>query len=121
MTQQPQPQAQATRPQTTYRQGDFVLFRDPERYWQGKPGHTYVCRVTRGWQHAHTGQILYDLHELSGNRHLSGINPGYMRLLPPADAMADIDTAPLSEPDSGAMTPAAVAWLRQHLALPAQR
>ncbi|MFG2895066.1 hypothetical protein [Streptomyces sp. NPDC048248] len=49
-----------------------------------------------------------------------------MRLLPPADAMRDIDTAPLSEPDSGAMTPAAVVWLRQHLArdaaaLPAQR
>ncbi|MER0428862.1 hypothetical protein [Streptomyces microflavus] len=40
--------------------------------------------------------------------------------------MHDIDTAPLSEPDTGAMTPAAVAWLRQHLvrdaaALPAPR
>ncbi|MFE1689524.1 hypothetical protein ACFW64_17495 [Streptomyces albidoflavus] len=30
--------------------------------------------------------------------------------------MHDIDTALLSEPDTGAMTPAAVAWLRQHLA-----
>jgi hypothetical protein len=33
----------------------------------------------------------------------------------PADAMHDIDTAPLSETDTGAMTRAAVAWLRQHL------
>lgn len=49
----------------------------------------------------------------------------YMRPLPAADAMRDIDMAPLNEPDTGAMTPAAVAWLRQHLAqhsstLPAQ-
>ncbi|MEV7253301.1 hypothetical protein [Streptomyces cyaneofuscatus] len=48
-----------------------------------------------------------------------------MRPLPAADAMRDIDMAPLNEPDTGAMTPAAVAWLRQHLAqhsstLPAQ-
>ncbi|MFH8379084.1 hypothetical protein ACH4A7_36920 [Streptomyces cyaneofuscatus] len=48
-----------------------------------------------------------------------------MRPLPAADAMRDIDTAPLNDPDTGAMTPAAVAWLRQHLAqhsstLPAQ-
>ncbi|MBZ6128566.1 MULTISPECIES: hypothetical protein [Streptomyces] len=46
----------------------------------------------------------------------SRIDPAYMRLLPATDAMHDIDTAPLREPDTGAMTPAAVAWLRQHLA-----
>ncbi|MFL4902788.1 ParB/RepB/Spo0J family partition protein [Streptomyces sp. MMS24-I2-30] len=55
------------------------------------------------------------LTELSNLRYVGGVDPDYMRLLPPADAMADIDVAPLSEPDTGAMSPAAVAWLRQHL------
>ena len=109
-------QTQATRPQTTYTKGDFVLFRDVERFWLGKPGHTFVGRVERSWQHADTGKVLYDLTELSGNGARAGIDPDYVRLLPPADAMRDIDTAPLTEPDSGAMTPAAVAWLTQHIA-----
>ncbi|MBT2414416.1 hypothetical protein J7I94_28380 [Streptomyces sp. ISL-12] len=121
-----QPQTQVTRPTVTYTKGDMVLFRDVERFWLGKPGHTFVGRVERSWRHADTGKVLYDLVELSGNRARAGIDPDYMRLLPPADAMRDIDAAPLSEPDTGAMTPAAVAWLRQHLAqdaaaLPAQR
>ncbi|MEV0604540.1 hypothetical protein AB0I82_35310 [Streptomyces sp. NPDC050315] len=50
MTQQPQ--MQATRPQTTYTKGDLVLFRDAERFWLGKPGHTFVGRVERSWRHA---------------------------------------------------------------------
>ncbi|GHE56447.1 hypothetical protein GCM10018785_27190 [Streptomyces longispororuber] len=121
-----QPQTQATRPTVTYTQGDIVLVRDAERFWLGKNGHTFVGRVERSWPHADTRKVLYDLTELSGNRTRAGIDPDYMRLLPPADAMHDIDTAPLSEPDTGALTPAAVAWLRQHLAqdtaaLPAQR
>lgn len=111
-----QPCTRTTLAQITYRRGDFVVFRDVERFWLGKSGHTFVGKVERVWQHAGTGKVLYDLIELSDNRHVAGIDPDYMRLLPPADAMADIDTAPLSEPDSGAMTPAAVAWLRQHLA-----
>ncbi|MGP4003997.1 hypothetical protein [Streptomyces sp. 8N706] len=121
-----QPQTQATRPKTTYTKGDMVLFRDVERFWLGKSGHTFVGRVEWAWRHVDTGKVLYDLIELSGNRHVAGIDPDYMRLLPATDAMHDIDTAPLSEPDTGAMTPAAVAWLRQHLAqgsskLPARR
>ncbi|GAA1924024.1 hypothetical protein [Streptantibioticus ferralitis] len=120
------PQTQAVQPTTSYAKGDIVLFRDVEKFWLGKPGHTLVGRVERSWRHADTGKVLYDLVELSGNRHRAGIDPDYMRLLPPADAMHDIDTAPLSEPDTAAMTPAAVAWLRQHLAqnaaeLPDQR
>ncbi|WP_369384089.1 hypothetical protein [Streptomyces sp. cg36] len=110
-----QPQTQAVQLITTYFQGDLVLFRDVERFWLGLPGHTFVGRVERSWRHADTGKVLYDLVELSGNRHRAGIDPDYMRLLPATDAMHDIDTAPLSEPDTGAMTPAAVAWLRQHL------
>ncbi|MBQ0867390.1 hypothetical protein [Streptomyces sp. RK75] len=121
-----QPQAEAARQQTTYSKGDMVLFRDVEKFWLGKPGHTFIGRVERAWQYRDTGKDVYDLIELSHHRRVAGISPEYMRLLPPADAMADIDIAPLGEPDAGAMTPASVAWLRQHLAqasstLPAER
>jgi hypothetical protein len=115
-----------TRTNSRYKHGDFVLYRNAERFWFGEPGHTFVGRVERSWRHIDTGQVLYDLTELSGSGYVAGINPDYMRLLPAADAMHDVDTAPLSEPDTGAMTPAAVAWLRQHLVrdgakLPASR
>ncbi|MEV0449830.1 hypothetical protein [Streptomyces sp. NPDC050600] len=115
MAQQPQTQP-AVQPETHYIKGDIVLFRDVEKFWLGQPGHTFVGRVERSWTHADTRKVLYDLTELSGNRARAGIDPDYMRLLPAADAMHDIDTALLSETDTGAMTPAAVAWLRQHLA-----
>lgn len=111
-----QPQRQATGPTITYyTKGDIVLFRDVERFWLGLPGHTFVGRVERCWRNSDTGKFLYDVTELSGNQPCHGIAPAYMRLLPATDAMHDIDTAPLSEADTGAMTPAAVAWLRQHL------
>ncbi|MEU9321455.1 hypothetical protein [Streptomyces sp. NPDC048295] len=110
------PRTQAVRPTTTYIRGDMVLFRDVERFWLGQPGHTFVGRVERSWTNVHNGKLFYDLVELSGNRPVAGIDPAYMRPLPATDAMHDIDTAPLSETDTGAMTPAAVAWLRQHLA-----
>ncbi|MBW3356631.1 hypothetical protein [Streptomyces sp. 09ZI22] len=121
-----QPQTQATRPTVTYIKGDMVLFRNVERFWLGLPGHTFVGRVERSWTHVDTGKVLYDLTELGSLSYRVGIDPDYMRPLPATDAMHDIDTAPLSEPDTGAMTPAAVAWLRQHLvrdaaALPAPR
>ncbi|MFD8731996.1 hypothetical protein [Streptomyces sp. NPDC059611] len=118
MAQQPQTTQPAVRPQTHYRRGDLVLFRDVERFWLGLPGHTFIGRVERSWTNIHSHKLLYDLMELNvnGPRARSGIDPDYMRPLPPADAMHDIDTAPLNEPDTGAMTPAAVAWLRQHLA-----
>ncbi|WP_329595900.1 hypothetical protein OG195_44850 (plasmid) [Streptomyces sp. NBC_01362] len=120
-----QPQMHATRV-TVYTKGDFALFRDAKKFWAGQPGHTFVGRVERSWRHPETRKVLYDLVELSSNRPVAGVDPAYMRLLPAMDAMYDIDTAPLSEPDTGAMTPAAVAWLRQHLVqgaatLPAQR
>ncbi|MEV1048689.1 hypothetical protein [Streptomyces sp. NPDC049916] len=118
MANQPHMIQPAVRPQTRYRKGDLVLFRDVERLWLGLPGHTFIGRVERSWTNIHSQKLLYDLTELNvnGNRARAGIDPDYMRLLPSADAMHDIDTAPLSETDTGAMTPAAVAWLRQHLA-----
>ncbi|MFI1576229.1 hypothetical protein ACH4VQ_36150 [Streptomyces anulatus] len=127
MTHQPQTKP-AVRPQTRYLKGDLVLFRNVERFWLGLPGHTFIGKVERSWTNVNNGKLLYDLLELNvnGNRARAGIDPDYMRLLPAADAMHDIDTAPLSETDTGAMTPAAVAWLRQHLTqhsstLPTQR
>ncbi|MEO3978071.1 hypothetical protein [Streptomyces sp. CAU 1734] len=114
MADQPHTQQAATA-RAAYIKGDMVLVRDAERFWLGLPGHTFVGRVERSWRHADTGKLLYDLVELSASRVRAGIDPDYMRPLPAADAMHDIDTAPLSEPDTGAMTPAAVAWLRRHL------
>lgn len=110
-----QPQTQAVQPTTSYIKGDIVLFRNVERFWLGQPGHTFVGRVERSWRHADTGKVLYDLTELGSLSYRAGIDPDYMRPLPATDAMHDIDTAPLRRPDTGAMTPAAVAWLRQHL------
>ncbi|MEU3071659.1 hypothetical protein ABZ712_33010 [Streptomyces sp. NPDC006906] len=117
MAQQTQPQLALRRP-ARYLKGDLVLFRDVERFWLGLPGHTFIGRVERSWTNIHNHRLLYDLMELNvhGNRARSGIDPDYMRPLPAADAMHDIDTAPLNETDTGAMSPAAVAWLRQHLA-----
>ncbi len=120
-----QPQTQAAQPKVTYTKGDIVLFRDVERFWLGLPGHTFVGRVERSWRHVDTRKVKYDVTDLRSYRYVAGIDADYMRLLPAVDAMHDIDTAPLSEPDTGAMSPAAVAWLRQHLAqdaaVPAQR
>ncbi|MGQ4732649.1 hypothetical protein ACUN3E_33960 [Streptomyces sp. Ju416(a)] len=121
-----QPQMQIVQPKARYIKGDIVLFRNVERFWLGLPGHTFVGRVERSWRHVDTGKVLYDLTELGSLSYRAGFDPDYMRPLPATDAMHDIDTAPLSETDTGAMTPAAVAWLRQHLAqdsstLPARR
>ncbi|WDI23331.1 hypothetical protein PS783_37505 (plasmid) [Streptomyces enissocaesilis] len=85
----------ATAAATAFKVDDFVLYRDPEMFWAGKPGHTVVCRVTYA------------------ERYTSDKIP-YMRLLPPLDAMRDIDTAPLNTADAAdGMTAAAMAWLAQ--------
>lgn len=46
------------------------------------------------------------------NSVIVNVDTGYTRWLAPEDAMRDIDTAPLNASD-GAMSPAAVAWLRR--------
>lgn len=101
-----------TAPRARYNAGDYVLYRDAEKFWTGKPGHTTICKVERGRINYNSGETMYDLLEVATHRHLFA-HPDYMRLLPAVDAMHDIDTAPLSEPDAGAMSPAAVAWLRR--------
>ncbi|MFC9067927.1 MULTISPECIES: hypothetical protein [Streptomyces] len=111
-----QPQkTQYIRTTVLYTKGDYILFRDPELFWLGKPGHTFVGRVERSYPSADDSKILYDVMDLSVGCFRKGIDPDYMRLLPANDAMHDIDTAPLNGADAGAMSPAAVAWLRQYL------
>lgn len=70
-----------------FKQGDFVLYRDPQKYWTGQSGHTFVCRVVR----ACPGNA-YDLIPLPSGRQICFADPAYMRHLPPAHAMRDIDT-----------------------------
>ncbi|MFE5842011.1 hypothetical protein ACFQ7N_10230 [Streptomyces niveus] len=101
--------AQSTTPAITYMRGQFVLYRDPAMFWTGRAGHTFVCQVGHPWMDG-----TYDLKGVATDRIVEHASPDYMRLLSPLDAMRDIDTAPLNQADTGAMTSAA-AWLRQHL------
>ncbi|MFB8033995.1 hypothetical protein ACFC5Z_13770 [Streptomyces sp. NPDC056004] len=96
----------------TYRRDDYVLYRDPERFWLGKAGHTVVCRVDAIVPFS-CGEVRYTLVRLDTGARITSARARYMRLLPPADAMHDIDTAPLGDADTGVadMAPAAVAWL----------
>lgn len=116
--------AQSTIPAIKFKRGQFVLYRDPEMFWTGQAGHTFVCRVSRVCL-----ENAYDLAPLPSGSPIYFANPEYMRLLPSLDAMRDIDTAPLNT-DGAAddMTAAAIAWLTQQHAtanqrpeLPAQR
>ncbi|HEY9327059.1 MAG TPA: hypothetical protein VIS09_02270 [Streptomyces sp.] len=92
-----------------FKDGDYVLYRDPELYWTGQSGHTFVCRVQKAWA---TG--TYTLTALVSGRLIEFARPDYMRLLPPIDAMRGIDTAPLhTDGVATDMTAAALAWLTQ--------
>ncbi|WP_228978438.1 hypothetical protein [Streptomyces sp. DH12] len=103
------PEPAAGQAAAVFNRGDFVLYRDPSRFWAGEPGHTFPCRVEKAWA---SGD--YELTELKTLRPIYGALPQYMRLLPPADAMRDIDTAPLQADGAAAeMTSAAMAWLAQ--------
>ncbi|MFJ4343141.1 hypothetical protein [Streptomyces sp. NPDC088915] len=99
---------------TEFKPEDFVLYRDPAKFWAGTPGHTYVCRVSAVMRWA-SGPVRYNLLPLAGGL-VRDVKGDYMRLLPPLDAMRDIDTAALdTDGAADAMTAAAVAWLvRQH-------
>jgi hypothetical protein len=100
---------------TTFRVDDFVLYRDPERFWRGEPGHTIVCRVSSVVRFT-SGESRYNLLPVTGGL-VREVQGDYMRLLPPADAMHDIDTAPLNGDDAAdGMTAAAMAWLTQQAA-----
>ncbi|MFD8937904.1 hypothetical protein ACFV0R_22095 [Streptomyces sp. NPDC059578] len=98
--------------QAEFRQDDYVLYRNPTLFWAGKPGHTVVCRVAYVERYS-SGKIRYALVPVTGGL-LRDVQGDYMRLLPPADAMRDIDTAPLNADGAATdMTAAAMAWLTQ--------
>ena len=100
---------QSTTPSTAFQRGQFVLYRDPELFWTGQAGHTFVCRVN-GSSRAGT----WDLMPLPHGKPICHANPDYMRLLPAIDAMRDIDTAPLhADGAADDMSAAAFAWLTQ--------
>ncbi|MEU9233565.1 hypothetical protein [Streptomyces subrutilus] len=96
----------------TFQRDDFVLYRDPERFWRGEANHTFVCRVSRTNTYV-SGGVRYTLLPVQGGL-INDAMGEYMRLLPPADAMRDIDTAPLNTAvPADEMTAAAMAWLTQ--------
>lgn len=100
---------QSTGPANKFRQGQVVLYRDPEMFWTGQANHTFVCRVQRTWPEG-----TYDLVAVATGRFIHDASGDYMRLLPPIDAMRDIDTAPLHTDGAAAgTTAAALAWLTQ--------
>lgn len=114
--------AQSTTPAIVFKfkRGQFVLYRDAAMFWTGQAGHTFVCRIDRAWMDG-----TYDLTAVATGRFIHYASADYMRLLPPLDAMRDIDTAPLnSDALADDMTAAAIAWLTQQHAtanqLPAQ-
>ncbi|MFJ3497835.1 hypothetical protein ACIPPJ_30180 [Streptomyces sp. NPDC086091] len=74
---------------TVFNNGDYVLYRDPVKFWTGQDGHTFVCKVTQAWLDG-----TYDLTALASGSPVCYARPDYIRLLPPIDAMRDIDTAP---------------------------
>ena len=85
--------------------GQYVLYRDPDLYWAGKPDHTFPCRVL-------LSPVFFELRDLRTGRSFRA-DPNYARLLPAEDCMRDIDAAPLASDDPG-LHPAAVAWLQQN-------
>ncbi|WP_030889909.1 hypothetical protein [Streptomyces sp. NRRL S-1868] len=100
---------------TAFEVDDFVLYRDPAQFWRGEPGHTIVCRVTNVVRYS-SGGCRYNLLPVTGGL-IREVQGDYMRLLPPADAMRDIDTAPLNgDAAADGVTAAAAAWLTQQAA-----
>lgn len=90
---------------------DYVLYRDPVRYWGGQTGHSVVCRVTRVVPFGK--EERYHLVTLN-HEPIKSVRGGYLRLLPPSDAMRDIDLAPLNNAAFiDEFTSAGAAWLAQ--------
>lgn len=87
---------------------DYVLYRDPAKYLMGKPDHTTVARV----RYENPRNTLVPITDLATGEELK-VDEKYLRPIPAAEIMRDIDTAPLNteHPD---LIPAAVAWLQQN-------
>ncbi|MFH9016474.1 hypothetical protein ACH4C6_34640 [Streptomyces sp. NPDC017943] len=103
----------ATAQATVFKVDDYVLYRDPAKFWAGEAGHTSVCRVV--WVGRFSDGYRYNLLPVTGGL-IRDVQGDYLRLLPPIDAMREIDTAPLNG-EPGALTAGAAAWLTQQHAL----
>lgn len=109
MKQPTTPQAETvTTLRGAFRFGDFVLYRDPVRYWTSQDDHTRAYRVT---DVPFTGTVGYRLRDLETGGEVYGADSRYMRLLPPEECMRDIDAAAL-EGDAAALESGAAAYLR---------
>lgn len=85
--------------------GDYVLYRDPDRFLTGQADHTLPARVSESF----TTPIGMVAIKLLGCGTLTHVDPRFLRLIPAVDIMRDIDEAPLD--DVAELLPAAVAWL----------
>jgi hypothetical protein len=88
--------------------GDYVLFRDPERFLTGQPDHTVVAIVWDNFSHGHDQVPIRVLP----SRLERNVDPRFLRLIPAGDIMRDIDEAPL-QGDVQEMAAGSVAWLEQ--------
>lgn len=70
---------------TAPKSGDYVIYRDPDRFLSGDPNHTNYYYVA---SHEFSDIVLEDLR--TGDRLLG--DPRWMRVVNPADCIADIDT-----------------------------
>jgi signal peptidase I len=91
-----------------FKVGDYVLFRDPERFLTGQPDHTVVAVVWDNFSH-YPNQVPI---KVLPSRQERDVDPRWLRLIPAADIMRDVDEAPLAG-DVLEMPAAAVAWLEQ--------
>ncbi|MEU8926995.1 hypothetical protein AB0D10_39770 [Kitasatospora sp. NPDC048545] len=88
--------------------GDYVLYRDADRYLTSHPDHTQVCKVLPYGQHLRGRSTV---QVLATGEVLPHAPIAYMRELDPAELMHDIDTAPLDALGDGRLMTAAGAWL----------
>ncbi|MFG3585080.1 hypothetical protein [Streptomyces sp. NPDC047990] len=86
---------------------DFVLYRDPIKWLNGQAGHTRVFRVES------SADSLLVLVDIASGARVTNADRLYVRPIPAAYIMRDVDAAPLSA-DYPELTPAAVAWLEQN-------
>ncbi|ARF83238.1 hypothetical protein ACIG0C_30255 [Kitasatospora aureofaciens] len=105
-----QPSVQPARTKTsTPATGDYVLYRDIDRYLKGENDHTLICRVLGDWGLYAPGKLK--LLVLASGAVIDKAPVLYTRPFDPAEFMHDIDTAPLTALDDGRIMTAAGAWI----------
>jgi len=93
--------------------GTYVLYRDADRFLAGLPDHTRIGRVVPDATYI-THADFATVQFLDGDMRVLRAAPrAYLRVIPAAEIMADIDTAPLALLDQAGPLSAAAAWLVQ--------